>query len=183
MNKWILSIFWCGSYADVKRLVGGSYGRDGLRGDEGVRFPLVVERGAGEFHFAREIDAPVAVQVVVPARVPHSCNACPYYVNIHYYFIPFHLIFIIIIFDFDLFWFFYILLVDFIFYCFSLILWFDSIFYCFYYFILLLFFIIFYFYFFFSWLNFLLFLIDFMIFLFVIYLFDYFIQFFIVFIH
>ena len=58
----------------VEGLGDGPLAVDRLRRQKGVRLAFVVERGAGEFHFARKVDPPVAVQVVVARHVPDGCN-------------------------------------------------------------------------------------------------------------
>jgi hypothetical protein len=58
----------------VEGLGDGTLAVDRLRRQKGVRFAFVVERGAGELHFARKVDPPVAVQVVMAGHVPHGCN-------------------------------------------------------------------------------------------------------------
>ena len=54
---------------DVESFASRPQSRYSFGSDEGVWFTFVVERGAGEFHLAREIDSPIAVEIIVARHV------------------------------------------------------------------------------------------------------------------
>ncbi len=58
---------------DVERLGDGPETADRFGRHKGVRPALVVERGAGELHLARKVDAPIAVEIIVARHVANGC--------------------------------------------------------------------------------------------------------------